>query len=174
MLVMPPPSRQASDFFPHIVSLKRGLHLIFVLLLASGWLVAQSSKTAAPKTNPRLAKAIDLTLEKGHDVVLPPHISDLLGISRDKQGVAMKQAVEMGEPVRGFEVSSDNHKNVVLFVDSPAQKEATYYLTSKSGVLRRVLEVREGVGNPRLSTKEDKVAFATEKKFWIDRLVPEH
>ena len=151
----------------------RKLALTVVVLAAAYALAAPPQKTAASRTKTRLATAIDLTLEKGFDAVLPPHVSDLLGISPEKKEVPVKQSVEMGEPVRGFDVSTADHNNVVLFVDSPAQKEATYYLTSRTGVLRRVLEVREGVGYPRPSTKDDKIAFAKEKKFWIDRLVPE-
>lgn len=141
-----------------------------ILSLAVGSTLAQSQKPA-PKTKSRLSTAIDLTLEKGHDVNLPPHISTLLGISREKE-IPVKQAVEMGEPIRGFEVSTATHTDVVIFVESRAAKETTYYLTSRAGTLRKVLSVREGTGYSRRPTKDDMDAFAKEKQYWVDRIVP--
>ena len=84
----------------------------------------------------------------------------------------MKQAVRMGEPVRGFEVSTEKHNDVVLFVESRVQKETIFYLTSRTGSLRMVLSVREGVGHPRRPTKDDQVTFNQEKQRWVDELVP--
>ena len=143
--------------------------MILVLLTISS--VAQSQKPPAPTTKSRLATAIDLTLEKGHESTLPPHISTLLAISQGKE-VPIKQAVEMGEPVRGFEVSTDEHHNVVIFVENRTAKETTFYLTSRSGTLRKVLSVREGTGYSRQPTKDDAESFRKEKQHWLDRLVP--
>lgn len=143
--------------------------MILVLLTISS--VAQSQKPPASTTKSRLATAIDLTLEKGHESTLPPHISTLLAISQGKE-VPIKQAVEMGEPVRGFEVSTDEHHNVVIFVENRTAKETTFYLTSRSGTLRKVLSVREGTGYSRQPTKDDAESFRKEKQHWLDRLVP--
>lgn len=154
-------------------SLKQATAAIFIMLIFVCSVAAQSpKKAAAPKTKSRLAIAIDQTIEKGHDGSLPPHISDLLGISPEKKEVPVKQMIRMGEPVRGFEVSTQNHNKVVLFIDNRAQKETIFYLTSKTGVLSRVLSVREGMGYPRLPTKDDLSAFAKEKKQWVDELAP--
>jgi hypothetical protein len=120
--------------------------------------------------NKRLAAAIDRTVAEGHDAVLPPHVSHLLGISPQEHEVPIKQFVEMGEPIHGFEVSTAEHNNVVIFVESRAQKETTFYLTSRRGLLRKVLSVREGVGYDRSPTKDDKEAFEKEKQRWMDRL----
>lgn len=168
MLGMQPALAPVSVFF-----LRKTWFLLLVVLMAVSSAAQQPPKTsAAPKKKSRLAIAIDQTIEKGHDSSLPPHISDLLGISPERKEVPVKQAVRMGEPIRGFEVSTQNHNDVVLFVDSRAQKESTFYLTSRTGILRRVLSIREGVGHPRRPSKEDQAAFQKEKQQWVDELVP--
>ena len=138
-------------------------NVMLIALLAVCSLAAQSQKPpaakTAPKTKSRLATAIDLTLEKGHDGALPPHISTLLGLSHEKE-VPIKQAVEMGEPIRGFEVSTGEHNDLVIFVENRTTKETTFYLTSRGGTLRKVLSVREGTGYSRRPTKDDQMRFA--------------
>ncbi len=121
----------------------------------------------------RLARAIDKTLEQGHDATLPPHVSNLLGISPQEHEVPVKQFAEMGEPIRGFEVAIAEHNNVIMFVESRATNETTFYLTSPKGVLRRVLSITEGVGHPRIPNIGDKAAFEKEKHYWLNRLVPD-
>jgi hypothetical protein len=144
---------------------------VIVVLLVFGTLAAQSQKSATPKTDTRFATAIEITLEKGHDSTLPPHISTLLGIAHEHE-VSIKQAVQMGEPIRGFEVSNDEHHDVVIFVENRTAKETTFYLTSRAGTLRKVLSVQEGTGHPRRPTTQDVIAFRKEKLYWIDRIVP--
>ena len=108
------------------------------------------------------------------DAVLPPHVSNLLGISPEEREVPVKQFVEMGALIRGFEVSTSEHNNVVIFFEDRAKKETTFYLTSRRGVLRRVLSVREGIGYGRVPNKADKDAFEKEKQDLVDKLVPKH
>lgn len=155
---------------PRSTDLRRMRQLIPVLLLALCSLAAQSKKNAAPPAKSRLAIAIDQTLDQGHDAILPPHVSNLLGISPQQQAVPVKQALEMGEPVRGFEVSTAEHNNVIIFVESRTQKQSTFYLMSRRGTLRKVLAVIEGVGYTRVPTKEDREAFEKEKQRWVDTL----
>jgi hypothetical protein len=143
---------------------------LIVVALAMCSLAAQTKRAVAPKPNSGLASAIDRALAEGHDAVLPPHASHLLGIAPQEHEVPVKQFVEMGEPIRGLEVSVAEHNNVVLFVESRAQKQSIFYLTSRNGVLRKVLSVIEGVGYARTPTKDDKDAFEKEKKHWIERL----
>lgn len=142
------------------------------VLLASCALPAHSQVLTAPKPKSPLAIAIDRTLEQGHDAILPPHISNLLGISPHEQEVPIKQFAEMGEPIRGFEVSTAEHNNVVIFVESREQKQTMFYLFSRRGTLRKVLAVTEGVGYSRLPTRHDRDAFEKEKQYWVDRLAP--
>lgn len=147
-------------------------NVIVLMFVSAGCLTAQTQKPAAPKTKSRLATAIDVTLEKGHDAILPPHVSHLLGISPQEQEVPVKQFVQMGEPVRGFEISSAEHNNVVIFVENRAQKQTTFYLMSRHGTLRKVLAVVEGTGYARVPTKDDREAFEQEKQWWLDQLAP--
>jgi hypothetical protein len=146
---------------------------LFALLLAA--LCSLSAHSQAPETHKpttRLARAIDRTLEQGHDAILPPHVSNLLGISPQEQEVPVKQFAVMGEPIRGFEISTAEQRDIVLFVESREKKESTFYLTSPSGTLRRVLQVTEGVGHPRRPLPADKEAFEKEKQYWLDQLAP--
>jgi hypothetical protein len=80
----------------------------------------------------------------------------------------------MGELIRGFEVSTADHNNVVIFVENRAQKQSTFYLTSKRGTLRKVLAVIKGTGYSRRPTKPDQEAFEKEKQRWVDQLAPKH
>lgn len=146
---------------------------IVLMLLALGSL-AQSQTAAAPKPKSGLSAAINRTLEEGHDAILPPHISHLLGISPEEHEIPVKQFAEMGEVVRGFEVSSAEHNNVVLFVENRTEKQSTFYLASRRGILRKVLAVIEGTGYARVPTKDDRAAFEKEKQYWVDRLAPNH
>ena len=146
---------------------------IAFILLSVGWLAAQSQKPSAQMKS-GLGSAIDRTLAEGNDAILPPHVSNLLGISPQEHEIPVKQFVERGEPIRGFEVSTVEHNNVVIFVESRAQKTSTFYLTSRRGTLRRVLSVIEGVGYSRVPTKDDKEEFEKEKKRWTDQLATKH
>lgn len=143
------------------------------MTLAAGCLSAQSQKPATHTKSP-LGSAIDRTVDQGHDAVLPPHVSNLLGISPGEHEVPIKQFVQMGEPIRGFEVSSADHNNVVIFVESRAQKQTMFYLTSRRGGLRKVLSVVEGTGYARVPTKDDKEAFEKEKQRWVEQLTGKH
>jgi hypothetical protein len=156
------------------LALRRTQNAIIVILLAAGCLSAQSQKPAATQTKSALGTAIDRTVEQGHDAILPPHVSNLLGLSPDEHEVPIKQFVQMGEPIRGFEVSSANHNNVVIFVESRAQKQTIFYLTSRRGGLRKVLSVVEGTGYARVPTKDDKEEFEKEKQRWVEQLTGKH
>jgi len=134
--------------------------------------LVHAQKTSAPKTEKRLALAVSRTLEQGHDVFLPPHISHLLGISPDEQKVPVKQLAEIGETIRGFEVSAAEHDDIVIFVEKPSQGESIFYLLSATGTARRVVSVKAGVGYDRVPTAADRKALAAEKQYWLDRLVP--
>jgi len=143
-------------------------------MLALCSVTGQGQKSTPSHVNSRFGAALNRTLSEGHDAILPPHVSHLLGISPQEHEVPVKQFVEMGEPIRGFEVSTAEHNNVVIFVENRAQKESTFYLTTRRGVLRKVLSVKEGVGYDRLPTKDDRDAFEKEKQQWIDRLARQH
>ncbi len=150
----------------------RLLGAILVLGFVAFSLLAHSQKASTPTTQQRFALAVNKALEQGHDAFLPPHISHLLGISPDEQKVPVKQFVEMGQTVRGFEVSAEKHEDIVIFVENQSQGESTFYLVSARGSARRVVSVKAGVGYDRVPTAGDRKDLATEKQYWLDRLVP--
>ena len=155
----------------------RNVVLMTLLAVCGTTSLAQKSagsQTKSPQTKTPLAKAIERTLAEGHDAILPPHVSNMLGISPDAHEVPVKQFAAMGEPIRGFEVSTVQQNDVVVWVESRAQRQSTFYLMSKRGTLRRVVEVVEGTGHSRRPTKEDQDAFQTEKQRWVDQLTAKH
>lgn len=170
MLVMRTPHR---SLFSSLARRKMRNGLLLMLLAVWG-LRSPAQKAAGSKTTTPLARAIDRTLVEGHDAILPPHVSNLLGISPDEHEVAVKQFAEMGDLVRGFEVSTAEHNNVVIFVENRSQKQTTFYLMSKRGTLRKVLAVIAGTGYSRQPTKQDREAFEKEKQRWVDELAPQH
>lgn len=148
--------------------------LIAILMFGFATLpLAHAQKGAGPMTDKRLALAVNKTLEQGADAFLPPHISHLLGISPDEQKIAVKQFADMGEIVKGFEVSATNHNAIVIFVENPSQGgESTFYLLSARGTVRKVVSIKAGVGYDRAPTAADRKELAAEKQYWLDRLAP--
>ncbi len=84
----------------------------------------------------------------------------------------MQGVVRIGLVVQGFDVSTANNNDVALFVVNETTNDQTLYLTSKEGVLRKVVRVEGGVGQVQRITGEDRKAFEKEKQFWLDRLAP--
>jgi hypothetical protein len=119
-----------------------------------------------------MVRAVDKTLQEGLHAKLPPHLSTLLGLSNEKECLVMQGVVRTGKLVQGFDVSTTNKNDVVLFVANETTNNQTLYLTSKEGALRKVVTVEGGVGQVRKITSEDRKAFEKEKQFWFDRLAP--
>ena len=147
---------------------ERQIAASIVVLLACA--VGASGQTAASRSQGGFSGVIAMTLAQGRDAVLPPHISHLLGISPAEKEVPVKQFVEIKEDIRGFEVGSLQQDDVVLFVEDRVSHDATFYLTSPNGKLRRVLAVRGGVGYERAPTQADRKVFEKEKTYWVGRL----
>jgi len=142
------------------------LMLVVAIYAAAG--LAQTAPAA--KAQRRFAAAVDKTVAEGRDAILPPHISNLLGISPEEREVPVKQFAEVGEVVKGFDVSAAKHDDIVIFVEHPADKGGVFYLASRSGKVRKVVEVDKGVGYGRVPTAKDRTAFESEKQHWVDRL----
>ena len=172
--MMLPMEGALSSSRPSTGKMPKGLRLAATLTLAVvAFPSAYSQKPSTSNTQQRFALAVNKTLEQGHDASLPPHISHLLGISPDEQKVPVKQQfAEMGQTVRGFEVSAEKHDDIVIFVENPSQGESTFYLISARGSARKVVSIKAGVGYDRIPTAADRKDLATEKQYWIDRLVP--
>ena len=133
---------------------------------------AQVRTLPNPQARKRMVQAVDKTLQEGLHAKLPPHLSTLLGLSKEEECLVMQGVVRTGKVVQGFDVSTANKNDVVLFVVNETTNDQTLYLTSKEGVLRKVVTVEEGVGRVRKVTGEDRKAFEKEKQFWLDRLAP--
>ena len=133
---------------------------------------AQVPPLVSPQARKRMVQAVDKTFQDGLHAKLPPHLSTLLGLSNEEECLVMQGLVRTGRLVQGFDVSTANKNDVVLFVVNESTNDQTLYLTSKEGVLRRVVTVEEGVGQVQKITRADRKAFEKEKQFWLDRLTP--
>ena len=133
---------------------------------------AQVQPLPNPQARKRMARAVDKTLREGLHGKLPPHLSTLLGVSKEEECLVRQGLVRSGKLVQGFDVSTANKNDVVLFVANEMTNDQTLYLTSKEGVLRRVVTVQEGLGRVQKITSEDRKAFEKEMQFWLDRLAP--
>jgi hypothetical protein len=153
-------------------SVLRGSQIAASIVVLLACALGALAQTAASRTQGRFSSVIAKTLANGRDAVLPPHISHLLGISPAEKEVPVKQFVEMKEDIRGFEVGSLQQGDVVLFVEDRVSHDTSFYLTSPSGKLRRVLAVRVGVGYERAPTQADRKVFEKEKSYWLGRLGP--
>ena len=119
-----------------------------------------------------MAKAVDRTVQEGLEAKLPPHIATLLAIANEQACPVRQGVVRSGKRVQGFDVSTANKKDVVLFVVDETTSNQTLYLTSKQGTLRKVVVVEAGEGRVRQIRSEERKAFEKEKQFWLDRLAP--
>ena len=120
---------------------------LLTVLMSVSTTRAQVQPSPSPHARKRMARAVDKTLQEGLHAKLPPHLSTLL-------------------------VSTANKNDVVLFVVNETTNDQTLYLTSKEGVLRKVVTVEEGVGRVQKVTGEGRKGFEKEKQFWLDRLAP--
>jgi hypothetical protein len=147
-----------------------------VLLLAAVMFVSATQAQVAPSPGPqarkRMVRAVDKTLQEGLHAKLPPHLSTLLGLSKEEECKVMQDVVRTGKVVQGFDVLTANKNDVVLFVVNETTNDQTLYLTSQEGVLRKVVIVEEGVGRVQKITGKDREAFEKERVFWLDRLAP--
>lgn len=133
---------------------------------------AQVRPSPSPQARKRMIQAVDKILQEGLQAKLPPHLSTLLGLSKEEECQVLQGVVRTGKIVQGFDVLTANKNDVVLFVVNETTNDQTLYLTSKEGVLRRVVKVEEGVGRVQKITDKDRKAFEKERVFWLDRLAP--
>jgi hypothetical protein len=119
-----------------------------------------------------MVRAVDKILQEGLHAKLPPHLSTLLGLSKEEECPVIQGVVRTGKVVQGFDVSTANNNDIVVFVVNETTNDQSLYLTSKEGVLRRAVKVEEGVGRVQKITSQDRKGFEKEKVFWLDRLAP--
>ena len=147
--------------------------LAFLLPLVTCLAAGQARSAPGFGARERIARAADRVLVAGLQAKIPPHVSEMLGISADgKECLVSQQFERNGNRVRAFNVSLADKDNIVLFVTDEAANEQTYYLTSGLARLRRVVAVRRGTGGVVRITGKDRTAFERELQFWLGRIVP--
>lgn len=157
------------------IARRRFVGLLAVLLLPVVILPAATGQVQHPPLSHaqgRLALAADTAFQKGVDAKLPPHLSTLLGLSKEEECAVKQGVLHTGNLVQGIDVSVTNKNDIVLFVVDEAANDQNLYLTSPEGTLRRVVSVKAGVGGEVRISDKDREAFKKEKQFWIDRLAP--
>jgi hypothetical protein len=144
--------------------------LSLAVLLASPVLAQEPQNTDKP-----LALMLRRTLhDMGKDAQMPPTLSNLLGLTPNREAVAVKQVAAKirGTDMIGFNVSVKNHADIVIFRETPTVR--TYFLTSPDGVLRKVIESRkpvDGVGDfetTELRPSGLQKRFEKERQCWMD------
>jgi hypothetical protein len=153
----------------------RFVGLITALILAVAIFpaaVGQTRHSAGSRALRRLARAADKTSKEGVHAKLPPHLSTLLGVSKEEESPVMQSVVRTGNLVQGIDVLVENRNDIVLFVVDETANDQSLYLTSPEGILRTVVSVKAGVGEAVRITDKEKDAFKKEKQFWVDRLAP--
>lgn len=149
--------------------------LVFPVLASLGATVSHAAILASRKPvshpNAELASAAQTTVQRGFHAELPPHISTLLGLTNEETCAVVQGVLRSSERTQGFEVTEKNHNDIVIFIVDEMTKEQTFYLTSPSGSLRRVLSVKQGIGYVVKATRADIEMFQREKRMWEERLV---
>jgi len=79
----------------------------------------------------------------------------------------MQSAVRTGSLVRGIDVLVKNKNDIVFFVVDEAANDQSLYLTSPGGTLRKVVEVKAGVGTAVRITDDKQWTFQKEEQFWV-------
>ena len=149
----------------------RPVMVLTLAVLAGLPALAQEAKN----TEKPLALMVRRTVQDmGKDALMPPMLSYLLRLTPHPGTVAVKQVAARirGTDMIGFNVSVKNHGDIVIFRETPAVR--TYFLTSPTGVLRKVIESRQpenGKGEfktTELRPSAVKKRFEKERQCWMD------
>jgi hypothetical protein len=149
--------------------------LLAITLLASiAPAAAHATRPAPPKApahaHAELGPAAQAAIDHGFHAALPPHISTLLGLANEQKCDVLQGIVRTAGKIQGIDVVDKNHDDIVIFTVDEASGDQTFYLTSPAGTLRKLLQVKAGVGLVVRAAKADQDAFQQEKKMWEDRL----
>jgi hypothetical protein len=153
-----------------MTDVRRVIALSLAVLAALTALAQEVKNTEKP-----LAPMVRRTLQDmGKDAQMPPTLSKLLGLAPNPETVAVKQVAAKikGTDMIGFNVSVKNHRDIVIFRETPTVR--IYFLTSPEGVLRKVIESRKtakGVGDfktTELRPSGQKNRFDKEMQCWME------
>jgi hypothetical protein len=153
-----------------MTSVRRAIVLSVAVLAALPAAAQETKNTEKP-----LALMVRRTLhDMGKDAQMPPTLSNLLGLTPNREPVAVKQVAAKikGTDMIGFNVSVRNHGDIVIFRETPTVR--IYFLTSPGGELRKVIESRKpasGVGDfktTELRPSDLEKRFDQERQCWMD------
>jgi len=106
-------------------------------------------------------------LKQGPTSQLPPHLTGVLGLSSNGQGLAVRQLVSRdGFSVHTFNVGAQAPHRVVLMVADEAARSTVAYLLTPHGHLGRALQYHAGEAPQELPVAEAQPGFAAEVRFW--------
>src|SRR5437762_12913402 len=127
------------------------------MFVSATW--AQVKPLPTPQARKRMVQAVDKTLQEGPHAKLPPHLSTLLGLSQEQECPVRQGVVRAGKVVQGFDVSSSNKNDVVLFIVNETTNSQNLYLTSQQGVRLKVVALEEAVGCVQQVTAESREGY---------------
>lgn len=141
--------------------------LLAAALLAAALLGAAAHAAAAHAAASWAETLATRALKEGPAAQLPPHLTTVLGLSSDGQGLAVRQLVSRdGFTVRTFNVGAQPpHRMVVMVADEAAHRTIAYLLTPH-GHLRRALQYGAGEAPQELSAAAAQPGFAAEARYW--------
>lgn len=106
-------------------------------------------------------------LSAGASSRLPPHLSAVLGITSNDQGLAVRQLIARdGFTVRTFNVGLEAPHTVVVMVVDEAARSSVAYLVTRRGRLRKAVEYHSGEEPRELSVPQAQPRFSAEVRFW--------
>jgi hypothetical protein len=131
--------------------------------------VAMAAICSAQGATSLFATLVDAIIRHGPDSQLPANLSVELGVGRETQKTAVKQAVVRdGDTVRTFNVCSVNRANLVIMNYDERSHSMKAYLVSVKGALRKAVYYQAGAAAAERSAADARSDFAAEIKFWTD------
>jgi hypothetical protein len=139
--------------------------------MTSSWLAALLAATllgtAAQAATSWAETLAAQALKVGPTSQLPPHLTEVLGLSGNGEGLAVRQlASRDGFTVRTFNVGAQAPHRVVVMVADEAARSTVAYLVTPHGHLGRALQYHAGEAPQELPTAAAKAGFAAEVRFW--------
>ena len=142
---------------------------VVVLLLALSALSGLSQAATPAAAKPLLSAIIEAVTAKGPNSQIPPHLSAVLGISAVQQSTPVKQAVMRArESTHTFNVSTDQHEDVVLMNYDARSGATTAYLTNSAGTLRKAVSYLPGKSPIERKADDARKQFQAELDFWLN------
>ncbi|HYK99998.1 MAG TPA: hypothetical protein VEU78_02310 [Steroidobacteraceae bacterium] len=143
--------------------MSRPVTLSWIAVLLAAALVGAAARAATSWAGTLATRA----LNEGPASQLPPHLTAVLRLSRDGQGLAVHQlVVRDGFTVRTFNVGAQAPHPVVMMVADEAAKLTVAYLLTPHGHLGRALRYHAGEAPQELPAAAAKSGFAAEVRFW--------